>query len=90
RKSLPASVAVSVEDGESQVGSGAVPAETLPTKVLAVRPSSLSADDLARRLRFFSPPVYARIHKDAVLFDPRTIQPGEDAIVERALTEILR
>ena len=41
RKSLPVSVAVSVEDGDSQVGSGSVPVESLPTKVLCrplVRP----------------------------------------------------
>jgi L-seryl-tRNA(Ser) seleniumtransferase len=89
RKALPASVIVSVEDGESQVGSGAVPIETLPTKVLCVRSPALSAEDLARRLRALAPPIYARIRKDAVLFDFRTIQPGEDALVERALAELL-
>ncbi|NTV82070.1 MAG: L-seryl-tRNA(Sec) selenium transferase, partial [Candidatus Aminicenantes bacterium] len=90
RKSLPAGVVLAVEDGESQVGSGAVPTETLPTKVLAVRAPALSAEDLARRLRFLAPPIYARIHKDAVLFDLRTIQPGEDAVVERALAKLLQ
>jgi len=90
RKSLPAGVFLAVEDSESQVGSGAVPTETLPTKVLAVRAPALSAEDLARRLRFLAPPIYARIHKDAVLFDLRTIQPGEDAVVERALAKLLQ
>ena len=90
RKALPASVAVSVEDGASQVGSGAVPVETLPSKVLAVRSLALSPEEIARRLRFGTPPVFARIHKDAVLFDLRTIQPGEDALLERALLEALR
>ena len=90
RKALPASVAVSVEDGASQVGSGAVPVETLPSKVLAVRSLSLAPEEIARRLRFGTPPVFARIHKDAVLFDLRTIQPGEDALLERALLEALR
>ena len=90
RKSLPVSVAVSVEDGASQVGSGAVPVETLPTKVLAVRSSGLAPEDLSRRLRLFTPPVFARIHKDAVLFDLRTIQPGEDVLIEQALIEALR
>jgi len=90
RRSLPASVALSVEDGASQVGSGAVPVETLPTKVLSVRSPALSAEDLARRLRLLAPPIYARIHKDAVLFDFRTIQPGEEAIVERALNTLLK
>jgi len=85
RKALPGSVAVSVEDGESQVGSGAVPVETLPSKVLAVRAAGLAPEELARRLRHSTPPVFARIRKDAVVFDPRTIQPGEDALVERAV-----
>jgi len=89
RKALPASAAVEVEDGASQVGSGAVPVETLPTKVVAVRSTVLPPEELARRLRFSTPPVFARIHKDAVLFDLRTIQPGEEALVERAIAEIL-
>jgi L-seryl-tRNA(Ser) seleniumtransferase len=90
RPSIPAGVALAVEDDESQVGSGAVPAETLPTRVLSVRSPALSAEDLARRLRFLTPPVYARIHKDAVLLDLRTIQPGEDALVERSLARLLK
>jgi L-seryl-tRNA(Ser) seleniumtransferase len=90
RKALPTGVMISVEDGESQVGSGAVPVETLPSKVLAVRSPGISAEDLARQLRAFTPPIFARIHKDAVLFDFRTIQPGEDAVVERALREVLK
>jgi L-seryl-tRNA(Ser) seleniumtransferase len=90
RKSLPGSVSLAVEDGEAQVGSGAVPVETLPSKVLAVKAPGLSPEDLSRRLRRRTPPVFARIHKDAVLFDLRTIQPGEVAIVELALTELLK
>ena len=90
RKALPTGVMLSVEDGESQVGSGAVPVETLPSKVLAVRSPGVSAEDLARRLRLLTPPIFARIHKDTVLFDFRTIQPREDAVVERALREVLK
>jgi len=90
RKTLPSSAGVSVEDGASQVGSGAVPVETLPSKVLALRSLALAPEELARRLRSSTPPVFARIHKDAVLLDLRTIQPGEDAVVEQALIEALR
>jgi len=90
KKSLPAGVRLMVGDGESQVGSGAVPVETIPTKILGVVSPSLSADDLAAKLRLLSPPVFARISKDAVLFDFRTIQPDEDSLVERALAGLLR
>ncbi|HOW86262.1 MAG TPA: L-seryl-tRNA(Sec) selenium transferase [Candidatus Aminicenantes bacterium] len=89
RKNLPASAAVAVEDGASEVGSGAVPVETLPTKVLSVRSSAVGAEELARRLRLSTPPVFARIHKGAVLLDLRTVQPGEDTVVERAVREAL-
>jgi L-seryl-tRNA(Ser) seleniumtransferase len=80
---------VAVINGASQVGSGSVPTETIPSRLLSIRPKSISADALARKLRYYSPPIFARIHQEAVLFDLRTIQPGEDAQVEEALTRIL-
>lgn len=80
---------VEVVDGHSQVGSGSVPAEMLPTKVLSVRPERMSADSLARKLRYCDTPVFARIHQDAVLFDPRTIQPSEEAAVILAIRKVL-
>jgi L-seryl-tRNA(Ser) seleniumtransferase len=76
---------ISVIDGESQVGSGSVPTETLPTKVLSVIPRKTSADRLAKDLRKGSKPVFTRIHQDAVLFDLRTIQGDEDECVEQAI-----
>ena len=90
KKAIPAGVRVTVENGESQVGSGAVPVETIPTKVLAVAGPTMSADELAVRLRRLSPPIFTRISNDAVLFDFRTIQPAEDAVIEKSLLSLLR
>ena len=90
KKHLPASVSVAVVDEGSQVGSGSVPVETIPTKCLAVVSSSESPDDIARRLRLGRPPVFTRIHNDAVLFDLRTIQPDDDAIVEDAILRLFK
>jgi len=81
---------VRVEDEAAQVGSGSVPAQSMPTKVLAIRPSSVTATELAKRLRLHRPPVFARISKDAVLLDFRTIQPGEDEIVAKAVAEAMK
>lgn len=80
---------VRVVDGASQVGSGSVPTETVPTKLLSVRLASLSPTNLAKELRYNEPPIFARVHKEAVLFDFRTIQPDEDAIVQGALQKLL-
>jgi L-seryl-tRNA(Ser) seleniumtransferase len=86
RKSLPAGVEVRVADGKSQVGSGSVPVEEIPTKVLTIRCASAPPDDLAKRLRQQAPAVFTRIHDDAVLFDFRTIRPEEDGeIIEAVL-----
>lgn len=81
---------LSLEDGGSQIGSGSVPVETLPTRLLKVQPASVSAENLARKLRVNNPPVFTRVHRDAVLFDLRTIREEEDESVIEALMTALK
>jgi L-seryl-tRNA(Ser) seleniumtransferase len=88
RKYLPEGAEVSVVDGESQVGSGAVPVETIPTRLLALRSPAASPDELARKLREQIPPVFTRIHNDAVLLDFRTIRAEEDGDVTAAVQRL--
>ncbi|MGB2694281.1 MAG: L-seryl-tRNA(Sec) selenium transferase [Dehalococcoidia bacterium] len=77
-----------VVDGRSMVGGGSLPEESLPTKLVSLPTNSGgSADELARRLREHEPPVIARIERDALLLDPRTVHPREDRIVVDALRE---
>lgn len=80
----------SLEEGGSQVGSGSVPVETIPTTLLKVQPASLSAENLAKKLRLSNPPVFTRVHKDAVLLDLRTIREEEDPLVVAALQAALK
>ncbi|UCE22626.1 MAG: L-seryl-tRNA(Sec) selenium transferase, partial [Candidatus Aminicenantes bacterium] len=47
---------LSLEDGGSQVGSGSVPVETIPTRLLKVQSASTSAENLAKKLRASNPP----------------------------------
>ena len=76
-------------DGGSQVGSGAVPVETIPTKLLHVRSPHATAEKLSCALRRNDPPVFPRVHQDALLLDMRTVLKGEDRIVEDALADVL-
>ncbi|HEX9115451.1 MAG TPA: L-seryl-tRNA(Sec) selenium transferase, partial [Anaerolineae bacterium] len=73
--------------GESTVGGGSLPGEAFPTRLLAL--AVPSPEDLVARLRHGVPPVIARIEGDRVLFDPRTVLPGQDrsllAAVEAAV-----
>jgi len=88
-QSLPPDTVISIEVGGSQVGSGSAPIETLPTRLLAVRPASLSPDEFARKLRLGEPPVFTRLQDNCVLFDLRTIRPDEDASVRDAIIAVI-
>lgn len=67
---------VHVVETSSPVGGGALPELTLPTRALAV--GVPGPNELARALRLADPAVVARVEEDQVLFDPRTVMPGED------------
>lgn len=75
--------------GFSQMGSGSLPAQDLATTLVAVRPTNISAESLAKQLRLSRTPIFARIQNDRVLFDPRTLLAGDDRIIVEALSGIL-
>jgi len=81
---------IEVVDGESLLGGGAAPSSVLPTRVLALTCEGLSADELAARLRSAEPPIIARVDEGRVLLDLRTVFPGQDEAVERALATLCR
>jgi L-seryl-tRNA(Ser) seleniumtransferase len=70
---------------EAQPGSGALPATTVPSFAVALRAPDLGAAALAARLRLGEPPVFARIRRDEVLLDCRTVLAGEEPEVEAAV-----
>lgn len=74
-------VGADVVAGESTVGGGSLPGATLPTALLAIDPAraGLGADAFAARLRAADLPVIARISADRVVFDPRTVLPGQES-----------
>jgi L-seryl-tRNA(Ser) seleniumtransferase len=57
--------------GESTVGGGSLPEETLPTSLLAL--STGQPDRVLSALRKLGPPIIARIQDDLVVLDPRTV-----------------
>jgi L-seryl-tRNA(Ser) seleniumtransferase len=81
--------AAKVVEGRSMIGGGSLPEESLPTALVAVPGDGAYVSDLARRLRLGEPPVVARIDSDALLLDPRTVLPREEAALLRALSAAL-
>jgi L-seryl-tRNA(Ser) seleniumtransferase len=76
-----------VIDGESTVGGGSLPGETLPARLLALEVAAPNA--LAARLRAENPPIVARVAGERVLFDPRTVMLEEEAALLRGIRNAL-
>src|SRR5437660_11848276 len=85
-------IAARTQRGESTVGGGSLPGETLPTTLLAIDAAhvSLSLDELARQLRMRNIPIITRILRDTLLLDPRTVLDEQDKEVVLGLLEVLK
>lgn len=78
RRSLPASVTVSVHHDVSEVGGGSLPGSRLPTVTLHVKTQEGSQAAWERALRRATIPVVCRLHQDQLIFDLRTIFPSQE------------
>jgi len=76
---------VALVSGSSAVGGGSAPGLELPTVLLSIAKDGESADATERWLRSLDPPVIARIERDLVVLDLRTVLPDQD----EALTSLL-
>jgi L-seryl-tRNA(Ser) seleniumtransferase len=74
--------------GESTVGGGSLPGETMPTWLLAL--DSPSSNRTLARLRQRQPPVIARVQDERVVLDPRTVLPEQDSLLLENLKIVLK
>lgn len=86
---LPASgsLAADLVPSLAAFGGGTSPEKLFPSRALALASASLSADDLATRLRTHAPPIVGRVERGRVLLDLRSIAPEEDGLLAAALAE---
>lgn len=73
-----------IKPGESTIGGGSLPEETLATSLLVLdvdRP-----DVFAKKLRAASPPVIVRIEDNKIVLDLRTVLPGQDELLAQILS----
>ncbi|MBF0330816.1 MAG: L-seryl-tRNA(Sec) selenium transferase [Candidatus Omnitrophica bacterium] len=85
----------SVIDDVSYVGSGSLPDEGVPTKVVRVGfdKAEGAVMDIARAaelLRLGMPSVFCRVKDDALYFDMRTLFPGEEIVIARQICALLK
>jgi L-seryl-tRNA(Ser) seleniumtransferase len=73
--------------GESTVGGGSLPGESLPTFLLALNVEK--PDAFLKKLRQQNPAIIARTENDQVLIDPRTVLPDEEGAFLVGLKNVL-
>jgi L-seryl-tRNA(Ser) seleniumtransferase len=76
-----------VVPGESTIGGGSLPEETLPTYLISLSPPS--PNRLLTRLRQLRPPIIARLENDCLVLDPRTVLPEQEPALLSALDVVL-
>jgi len=88
---IGARLSASVEPGESTIGGGSLPGETLPTTLCVIAQNEQAPDiaALAARLRKAAQPVIGRVLRDRLLLDPRTVRPDQDNLLLQSIRDCL-
>lgn len=87
---------VTVDACQSQIGSGALPVDLLPSAALAIRPETAKRGTggalkrLAAAFRELPVPVIGRIHDDALLFDLRCLEDEAAFLDQLAKLSVVR
>ncbi|HBG22851.1 MAG: L-seryl-tRNA(Sec) selenium transferase [Syntrophaceticus sp.] len=84
-KALEDKCVVIVKSGVSRAGGGSLPLTDLSTTLVVLYPQQISPAELAERLRLDETPVVVRLQDEGVLIDPRTLLPGDEEILSKAL-----
>lgn len=89
-KKVSGKLTVSINDDYSQVGGGSLPLEKLPTKVIAITNSSITASKLEARLRGFRIPIITRIQDGKIILDVRTIDEKDYKVICEAIRSAIK
>ncbi len=82
----PAQLEFGLTQTTAEMGSGSLPAQGIPSWAVSLRHDTLGPDQLAHVLRHASPPVMPRIQDERLLLDFRTVQPDDEAALEKILS----
>jgi len=84
RQAAPAAQA-DVAEGEGFLGSGSLPQQALPDRLVVVQAANLDAAELARRLREDAACVFGRVVQDRCVLNVRTITDEQAPLIAQAI-----
>ena len=85
RRSSPVGLKLTLLEGNSMVGGGALPQLQLPTRLIALKSDNLSAGEIEAALRSAPTPIIGRISKGVFLLDVRTIADDDLPLLASAI-----
>ena len=71
----------------SQIGGGSVPNQMLPTAAVSICPHDIPVMELERRIRQSDRPIIARISRDRLLMDVRTLEESDFPTIAACIAE---
>ncbi len=80
---------IKIIKGESQVGGGTFPLDVIPSALIEINSSKLSASQFASRLRNLEVPIIARISENKILLDVRTLQDEDFEYIASSIKNIM-
>lgn len=85
KKVLEDKAVITIQNDFSEVGGGSMPLHKMPTKAVVLELRGASLAELEKRLRAYKTPIVARINRDRLILDVRTIMDNEFETIENAL-----
>ncbi len=83
-----ASLKFSIREDFAAAGGGSLPTQQIPTVLVAVQNKKMPATKMEEKLRQLDVPIIARVDKDEILFDLRTVSEDEFAFIVEGLKQI--
>jgi len=75
------------KEGETAIGGGSLPGQTLPTELIMIKPPC-PVEIFSKELRLYSPPLLGRKEKEYFILDPRCIDPSSDSLVVKIIKSV--
>ena len=88
KETLKETCEITIQQDFSEVGSGSLTAEPIPTWVLSFHTPKFSAEELTAALRHCNPAVFGRIKEEQVILDCRTIRRDEFGFIVSAFQSV--
>ncbi len=88
-KKLAPGISIEIEKDIAHAGGGSTPSQSLASWVVAIADAKSPAEDVRRRLRLGEPAVFARVRRDRIELDIRTVADSEIEALASALAAAL-